>query len=74
MNKESFLREFMNEIWNKKNFDKIEQYVHPEYTIYLDTADLWEGKTITHFEFKATTFIIYCFDKRLLEKFLRNFL
>ncbi len=51
MNKESFLREFMTEIWNKKNFDKIEQYVHPEYTIHLDTTDPWEGKTLSHSEF-----------------------
>ncbi|WP_025664725.1 ester cyclase [Aquimarina megaterium] len=52
MNKESFLREFMTEIWNKKKFDKVEQYVHPEYTIHLDTADPWEGKTLSHSEFK----------------------
>ena len=52
MNKESFLREFMNEIWNQKNYDKVEQYVHKEYTIHLDTAAPWEGKTISHSEFK----------------------
>ena len=47
-----FLREFMNEVWNKKNFNKFEKYIHPEYTIYLDTADPWEGKTLSHSEFK----------------------
>lgn len=52
MNKESFLREFMNEIWNKKSFDKVEHYVHEEYTIHLDTSDPWEGKTLSHSEFK----------------------
>jgi steroid delta-isomerase-like uncharacterized protein len=52
MNKESFLREFMSEIWNKKNFDKVEKYVYPEYTVYIDTADPWEGKTLSHSEFK----------------------
>ena len=52
MNKEFFLREFMSEIWNKKNFEMVEKYVHSEYTIYLDTADPWEGKTQNHTEFK----------------------
>lgn len=52
MNKELILREFMDEIWNKKNFDKVEQYVHKEYTVHIDAADPWEGKTLTHSEFK----------------------
>jgi steroid delta-isomerase-like uncharacterized protein len=52
MNKESFLREFMDIIWNKQGFEKVEQYVHKEYTIHLDTTDPWEGKTLTHSEFK----------------------
>lgn len=52
MNKAVFLREFMEEIWNKKDFDKVEKYVHSEYTIHLDTADPWEGKTLSHDEFK----------------------
>jgi len=30
MNKESILREFMDEIWNKQSFEKVEQYVHKE--------------------------------------------
>ncbi len=52
MNKESILREFMDEIWNKQRFDKVEQYVHKEYTIHLDTTDPWEGKTLNYSEFK----------------------
>lgn len=52
MNKEILLREFISEIWNKKNFERVEKYVHPEYTVYLDTADPWEGKTLNHIEFK----------------------
>ena len=52
MNKEAFLREFMEEIWNKKRFDKVERYIHKEYSIHLDTADPWEGKTLSHSEFK----------------------
>jgi steroid delta-isomerase-like uncharacterized protein len=52
MDKELFLRDFMEEIWNKKNMDLVEKYVHPEYKIHLDTADPWEGKTLSHIEFK----------------------
>ncbi len=52
MNKEILLREFISEIWNKKNFERVEKYVHPEYTVYLDTADPWEGKTLNHTQFK----------------------
>lgn len=51
MSKESFLREFIAEIWNKKNFEKVKHFVHSEYTIHLDTADPWEGKTLSHSEF-----------------------
>lgn len=42
----------MDDIWNKKDFDKVEDYVHPEYTIHLDAADPWEGKTLSISEFK----------------------
>ena len=52
MNKESFLREFMDEIWNEKNYNKVEQFIHPEYTIHLDAADPWEGKTLSYSDFK----------------------
>ena len=52
MNKEDFLREFMEEVWNKQGFDKVEKYVHNEYTIHLDNTDPWEGKTLSHIEFK----------------------
>lgn len=52
MSKEYFLRKFMDEIWNKKDFEKVQEYVHKEYTIHLDTADPWEGKTLNHSEFK----------------------
>ena len=52
INKESFLREFVNEIWNKKRFDKVEQYVHTKYTIHLDNSDPWEGKTFSHSAFR----------------------
>ena len=60
MNKEIFLREFMDEVWNKQGFDKVEKYVHNEYTIHLDTTDPWEGKTLSHSEFKKR--LKYSFD------------
>jgi len=53
MKKETFLREFMAEIWNKKRFERVEHYVHKHYTIHLDTSDPWEGKTLDHAEFKV---------------------
>lgn len=60
MDKDIFVRKFMSEIWNKKNFDKIEKFVHKEYTIHLDTSDSWEGKTLSHSEFKER--LKYSFD------------
>ncbi len=52
MNKENFLREFIHEVWNKKNLHKIDKFIHNEYTIHLDTGDPWEGKTLSNSEFK----------------------
>ena len=52
MNKESFLRAFMKEVWNEKKISEVEKYIHPEYTIHLDPADPWEGKTLSHDVFK----------------------
>lgn len=46
-----FLREFIDEIWNNKRFEKVADYIYQEYTIYLDPNDLWEGKTLSHQEF-----------------------
>ncbi|MES2134257.1 MAG: ester cyclase [Bacteroidota bacterium] len=53
MNNETILREFMQKVWNEKDFDAIPQFVDDTYTIYLDTGDLWEGKTLDHQEFKT---------------------
>ncbi|MDX1829813.1 MAG: ester cyclase [Lutibacter sp.] len=36
----------------QKKIDKIEKYIHQEYTIHLDTAAPWEGKTLSNSEFK----------------------
>ena len=47
------LKEFMQKVWNEKDFDSISQFVAPEYRVYQDNADPWEGKTLNHSEFKA---------------------
>lgn len=60
MNKEQFIRDFIEDIWNQKDFQKIQQYIHERYTIYLDTADPWEKKTLDHEEFKKR--LHYSFD------------
>ena len=52
MSNEMLLQEFIEEVWNRKGFDKIEKYVHSEYTIYVDNTDPWEGKTLNHAEYK----------------------
>lgn len=52
MNKEKFLRDFMDEVWNKQGFDKVAKYVHGQYTIHIDNTDPWEGKTLNHIEYK----------------------
>ncbi len=53
MNNEIILREFMKSVWNEKNFADIQKYLCQEYTIHLDNADPWEGKTINHAEFET---------------------
>jgi len=53
MSNEKILREFMQQVWNEKNFDSISQFVASEYTIYRDNADPWEGKTLDHEDFKT---------------------
>ncbi len=52
MNKELFLREFMDAVWNKQKLEHIARYIHKEYTIFLDPGDPWEGKTLSHSDFK----------------------
>ena len=51
MNKALFLREFMDEIWNKKHLENVGAYIHEQYTIHLDPTDPWEGKTLSRSEF-----------------------
>ena len=42
----------MQEIWNEKKKDRVGIYLAEKYEIHLDTADPWEGKTLSHAEFK----------------------
>ena len=52
MNKEEVLRDFMTKVWNQKRKDLVEEFVDESYQIHLDTGDHWEGKTLSHQEFK----------------------
>lgn len=56
----SILREFMESVWNKQDFDSVQKYVDSEYTIYVDTGDPWENKTLNNDEFKVR--LKYSFD------------
>ena len=60
MEKEKFLREFMQKVWNEKKFDCITNYVAPAYTIHIDSSDPWEGKTLNYVEFAMR--LDYSFD------------
>jgi len=60
MSNENILRDFLENVWNKKDYSKVEQYVYPAYTIHIDTGDPWEGKTISLEEFKVR--LHYSFD------------
>jgi len=51
MSNEKILKEFMQKVWNEKDFGSIPLFVDDEYTIHLDTGDLWEGKTLGNTEF-----------------------
>ncbi|MGE5109116.1 MAG: ester cyclase [Sphingobacteriales bacterium] len=53
MNNESILKEFMQRVWNEKDFASVAKYVDESYTIYHDTGDPWEGKTLNNEEYKT---------------------
>jgi len=42
----------MEAIWNQGNYEQIETFVAPEYTIRHDPGDQWEGQTLDHATFK----------------------
>jgi predicted ester cyclase len=53
MKNEIVLRNFMQKVWNEKDFNSIAAFVHPEYTIHIDSGDPWEGKTLNHQDFET---------------------
>lgn len=60
MTNEIILREFIQKVWNEKDYSAIETFVHPEYRVLIDTGDPWEGKVLNHQEF--ATRLHYSFD------------
>ncbi|MGA2623289.1 MAG: ester cyclase [Bacteroidota bacterium] len=52
MSNEEMIRDFVERVWNNQDFERVEMFVSPGYTIHLDTGDPWEGKTLNHAEFK----------------------
>ena len=52
MSNQEILTEFIQKVWNEKDFSSIPLFVADDYTIHLDTGDLWEGKTLNNSEFK----------------------
>jgi steroid delta-isomerase-like uncharacterized protein len=53
MDNETILRNFIEQVWNKKDVESIAKFVAEAYTIHLDNGDPWEGKTIAHEAFKV---------------------
>jgi len=53
MNNETTLREFMKSVWNEKNVATISKFLASEYTMHIDNADPWEGKTLDRNEFET---------------------
>jgi steroid delta-isomerase-like uncharacterized protein len=53
MTNEIILRNFMQKVWNEKDFNSIAAFVNPEYLIDIDTGDPWEGKILNHKEFET---------------------
>jgi steroid delta-isomerase-like uncharacterized protein len=60
MNNETIVIEFIQKVWNEKDFDSVIKYVAPAYTVYRDNADPWEGKTLDLEVFK--TRLMYSFN------------
>ena len=60
MKKEILIREFIQKVWNEKDFDSIKYYVAPAYKIFKDPSDPWEGRTLNLEEFAMR--LDYTFD------------
>lgn len=60
MKNETLLREFIQKVWNEKDFDRIIDYVASDYTIYKAPSDPWAGRTLNFEEFAMR--LDYTFD------------
>lgn len=60
MNNEAILRNFLQKVWNEKDMNSVDQFVHTSYLIHIDTGDPWEGKTLDLEDFKVR--LKYSFD------------
>ena len=60
MKNEAILKRFIQKVWNEKDFDSITKFVAREYTVYYDSSDPWEGKTLNYEEFAMR--LDYSFD------------
>ena len=60
MENENILREFIQKVWNEKDFASITNYVSTEYTIHSDPSDPWEFRTLNYEEFAMR--LDYFFD------------
>lgn len=68
MTNTKILRGFIQKVWNEKDYDTLPLFLDDEYTIHLDSGDLWEGKQLNLSEFKKrlafsfSSFPDICFD------------
>ena len=60
MKKEILIREFIQKVWNEKNFDRITKYIAPYYKIYWDLSDPWDGRTLNYVDYAMR--LDYYFD------------
>jgi len=51
---------FINEVWNEGSMDAVPEFIAETYTIHHDPGDPWEGKMLSHDEFKRR--LKYSFD------------
>lgn len=52
MNNKDILLEFIERVWNEKKIESVSEFLDTEYSIHIDTGDPWEGKTLSHNEYK----------------------
>ncbi len=47
------LRAFFNEVWNQGDVEACDHYLAPQYSIWSDPGDPWDGQTLSIEGFKA---------------------